>query len=48
MKHESLGLQINHTHVETYCTGCGNPESSNEHGLGCPASQGGAMKGDRQ
>jgi len=33
---ESLGFQIHHTFVETYCDGCGNPESSYEHGDDCP------------
>jgi len=36
MHPESLGFQMNHTFTETYCPGCGNPESSGEHGAGCP------------
>ncbi|ROR91795.1 hypothetical protein EDD33_2670 [Nocardioides aurantiacus] len=36
MNAESLGFQMHHNWVETYCGGCGNPESSGEHGTDCP------------
>jgi hypothetical protein len=36
MHPESIGFTPQHAVNETYCPGCGNPESSAEHGIGCP------------
>ena len=35
MHPESIGFSPHHCIKETYCDGCGCPESSGEHGMDC-------------
>jgi hypothetical protein len=39
MHAESIGFSPQHAVPETYCPGCGNPDSAQEHGIGCAADR---------